>query len=86
MGKATNSPITPPEFIEHINKWWLDRQQAYHDIAGWGGRDLRNQEQLIQTVLGIEDDVSQLLRYMTAVFKFLAEPPDSTQSEEQASK
>lgn len=59
--------------FDHINQWWADRKTAIDGIGGWGGRDLRNQEHLINTVYGAEEDINQILRYLTKIFKKLAE-------------
>lgn len=53
---------TIDEILESHSKWWKDRADQLSTAFGFYGRDLRIQDDLLKTVMDMEQDISFLLK------------------------
>ena len=78
MSKVENPTLE--EMLEEGSKWWKQRYEQARQQEGWGGRDLRDQQTLFNTVAGMEEDITFLLRYVrTLTLKLAQQDTRSTQ-------
>lgn len=54
--------ITTDVMVEQLSDWFKQRVEAYNTAAGWSGRNLLDNTVLASTVVGIEEDITFLLR------------------------
>lgn len=47
---------------QEMSKWWDQRHEALTTAAGWSGRNLLDNTQVADTIVGIESDITFLLR------------------------
>lgn len=76
-----NQAVTPSELLKGQAKWWKERVDALNSNFGFYGRDLRNQDDLLKTVMGMEEDITFLLRYvrsLTELIDLQPSDPDTT--------
>lgn len=77
-----NQVATPSEIIEKVNEWYEQRRQQSIDSTGWTGRDLRNQAELINMCLGMEQDITFLLNTASQLAHWLPQQLKSRGEEE----
>lgn len=72
---------TIKQMRESVESWQNQRKEQYSNNFGWAGRDLRSQEDLLKTVLDLEQDVSALFRMLNTTLLLLEPTPKPKSTE-----